>query len=570
MADFAGQVISFDSRLPEPTDRIATLQNGFVDLDFHLSDSFGFLAGASSGDVADGSAAEDRDGFVQEMFGGDLFERIIVIPRAKALGFVLSGTEFAVEVWNTFHDLAKDLESIVSGGPGGITIINPFTLPKTIGPKGSIIFQAQVPAAGDTNINMEIVFGFSGISGTEIKITGARILVFSVAPNWDAGVSETISYLTDVLVSHNDTEQRRGLRSRPRRPLKFSALALDAQDAAGMESLIWGWQHRPYGVPFWQDAQPLEADIDAGDSLIRVNTVDRLFAVGGLALIWESEFVFEALSIEAVTDDSIAVSSPTQFAWRSGYGSKIVPLFLGRLSNSVDVMRLASFMDSVEVEFSGEAMALAPEPAISLTQFKGFDVLDVAPNWDKEQKRNYARSTVTMDPDIGPITVKDKGGSPLVSHTLNWWIDSHADITKFRAFILKRYGQLVPFWTPTWDVDLVLQANANAGVSVLTIKLMDYTRFFFPSRARRFLALLPTGPGTARYVEVTAAVDNGDGTESLTLAAPLVDDVTIDGTMISFLTFCRLGSDDAEIVWSNTEFAECNLPIKEIPRELPA
>jgi hypothetical protein len=509
-------------------------------------------------------------GQMQKMFGFNLFERIIVIPRVKAIGFVLSSTQFPVEVWNTFHDANEDLQSISTTGPGGVTISNPFTLPKTIGPQGSIIFQAIVPAAGDVNILEDIVFVFSGITGTDMAVTGSRILVFSVAPDWAEGIEERIEYLTNVLTAYDDSEQRRSLRAYARRGLRFRAKALDPRTAAGMEALIWGWQHQPYGVPFWADQQQLAADVSAGSFVLQVNTVDRLFAAGGLLMIWQDVFTFEALTILSLTSTTVTLSAPTQFAWKAGAGSLIVPLFLGRCANGLELSRLWSGGDELEIEFAGEALQVAPTLSIALTQFKGFDVLEIPPNWANGLKRNYRRSTVTMDPGIGPITVDDKGGTAIVSHDLPWWIDTHAKITLFRAFVLARLGKFAPFWQPTWDQDLVLAGTAFSGTSVINIKSMNYTRFFFLNPARRFLALIPQGGGGAnRYVQVIASIDNFNGTESLTLAAPLSGDVN-DQTMISFLTFSRLSEDVAAILWQSTEYAEAVLAIQELPREVPA
>lgn len=570
MADFAGTIEAFGLRA-SPKNLTDSFANGADEsMRFPLSVTRAAVFGSSAG--AFSVAAVHTTGIAgafQLMFGFNLFERIIVIPRKKTLGFVLSATQFPVEVWNTFHDTAESLTAITITGSGGITITNPYTLPKVIGPKDSIIFQALIPSSGGANISETVVFAFAGISGTDLTVTGARILVFSVPADWGERVEETISYLTDVLKMYDDTEQRRGLRSIPRRGLKFRALTLEARDAAGLEALLWGWQHQPYGVPFWQDAQPLEANISIGDVTIQVNTIDRLFAAGGIAVIWKDEFTFEALTILSITADSITFTAPTQFAWKAGYGVKIVPVFLGRLSNAIELTRLTCFADQVDVEFQGEALQVAASPAASLVQFKGFDVLEIPPNWANDLKRNYARSTIPMDPKTGPITVDDKGGTAIVSHELPWWIDSHAKVTALRAFLLGRYGQLVPFWSPTWDQDLVMAGDALAGSGGINIKAVNYTRFFFPDRARRLLALIPVGSGAKRYVEVTGASDNGDGTESLTLSAPLGADVIAAATMVSFLTFCRLGSDEMKIVWHSTEFAEAVVPIREIPREVP-
>jgi hypothetical protein len=49
-----------------------------------------------------------------ELFGGQLFEKVIVNPRVKALKFVLSQTQFNIEVWNAFRELPQTLTAIVT------------------------------------------------------------------------------------------------------------------------------------------------------------------------------------------------------------------------------------------------------------------------------------------------------------------------------------------------------------------------------------------------------------------------------------------------------------------------
>jgi hypothetical protein len=570
MADYPGVIVDPNLQA-SPKNQLATLGNFLpATLGFPLSLTSASLGGSNGAAIAGAAVHSDQIGEIQTMFGGRLFERIIVLPRVKVAGFVLSSTQFPVEVWNTFHDASKNLTAINITGTGGITIVNPFTLPITIGPKGSYIFQAVLPGSGDVNIALDVVFVFAGISGTDMAVTGSRILVFSVQPDWEAGIEETISDLTDVMISYDDSEQRRALRRFPRLGLKFSALTLNARDAAGMESLIWGWQHQPYGVPFWPDAQPLLADVEAGTNLISVNTIDRLFAVGGIFMIWSDEFTFEALTILAMDSGSITASAPLQFNWKAGNGTFVVPLFLGRASNKVKVSRLWSSGDQIDIDFQGEAQQIAPVPVVPLTQFLGFDVLEVAPNWESGLERAYSRSITTMDPGTGPITVEDKGGTPIVQHTLTWWIQPHSAVTAIRAFLLARRGQFAPFWTPTFDADLVLAEEATAGSAVLNIQSVDYTRFFFPDPARRYLALISRGATPNVYLTVTGAVDNGDGTESLTLSAPLAANVPLDSVMISFLAFSRLDSDDNKIIWESTEFAQAAIGIQELPRELPS
>jgi hypothetical protein len=571
MADFAGQVIPFPGQL-DPANRSTNIIAGVFAATLVLSlGSYPLAANAGVPQPAVSISHYDTAGQRVETFGGQLFEKVIVIPRVKALGFVLTATQFAVEVWNAFRDTDQTLESITITGQGGLTLSDPYGEPLMFAALDSRIYQATVPTSGAAQINQDVLFAFlSGIAGADMQVTGSRITLFSVAPDWNEGMEESLEYLTDVLRAYSDNEQRRGLRQLPRRAMRYRALTLNARDAAGMESLIWGWQNQPYGVPWWPDAQPLLSDVPIGSFVIPVDTADRQFAAGGLVTIWVDEYTFEALSIESVAAHSVTVSSPTQFAWKAGPGTRVMPIFLCRLPASIDVSRHSSEIDQVDLNFIGEAGQTALAPTTSPAQFKGFDVLEIPPNWESTPlKRSYKRSMVTIDPKVGPIQVIDKGGTALVGQEFPWWLDTHPSVTAFRAFILRRFGQLNPFWIPTWDQDLVLFQDVLSTDSGIRIKSEFYSRFFFPTPARRFIAFIPIDGSGNVYGKITAASDNGDGTENLSLEAQPGKNFGKNSTMISFLTLARLDSDRVAIKWSSSEHAESILALQEVPRELP-
>lgn len=510
-------------------------------------------------------------GYYRELFGGRLFERVILIPRIKTLGFVLSSTQFPVEVWNAFRNADKILTAIIISGSGGVTLTDPYGEPLIYGALDSYIYQATTPASGPAQINQDILFQFSpSVPGTDLLITGSRVTLFSIAPDWAGGIKEKISYLTDVLVAYSDNEQRRALRQIPRRGLHYRASAFTARNSAGMESLVWGWQHQPYGVPWWPDATPLVSGIAAGSFSIPCNTADRQFAAGGIATIWKDEYTFEALTIDQVFADHITITSPTQLNWSAGPASLVMPVFLARLKNQVQVDRLWSAGDSMDLEFAGEAQQPAPAPTISLPSFKGFDVLEMMPNWVSGLTRVYNRSVVLLDPKVGPISAIDKGGTAIVDQSFPWWIQDHAAATKFRAFLIARFGQLRPFWIPTWDQDLVLHADLGATDGGLTIESEFYTRFLFPSVARRFVAFIPTDGSGNVYRKITGSTDNGDGTETLVLESTTGKLFPKNQTQVSFLTLVRLASDDVEMLWSTSDFAQSTLQFQEVPKEVPA
>ena len=572
MTNFAGQLQTLTIRL-DPANRSTDVTAGIFSISLSLSlSSAPKTATRGTPQPVVSIANRTLSGQRVQTFGGQLFEKVIVIPRVKKLGFVLTATQFAVEVWNAFRDADQTLVSITINGTGGLTLPNPFGVPLIFAALDSYIYQATVPSTGPAQINQEVVFAFASmIGGTDLQVTGSRITLFSVAPDWNEGMEETFEFLTDVLKAYSDAEQRRALRQIPRRAMRYRALTLNARDAAGMESLVWGWQNQPYGVPWWPDSQPLGANVPVGSFSIPVATADCQFAAGGLLAIWVNEFTFEALSIASVTPNAVNVNSPTQFAWTAGPGTRVVPLFLCRLPSSVEVSRYSSEIDQMDLSFIPEAGQPAPAPTTSPTQYKGFDVLEVMPNWaEAPLKRSYKRSLVTIDPKIGPIEVIDKGGTAIVGQEFPWWIDGHSNITAFRAFMLRRMGQFSPFWIPTWDQDLVLFGDVLSTDAAIRIKSEFYSRFFFPTPSRRYIALIPQDGSGNVYRKVTASTDNGDGTESLTLDSPTGKTFPQATTMISLLTFARLATDRVSIKWDSTEHAESMVELQEVPREIPS
>jgi hypothetical protein len=295
-------------------------------------------------------------GTLEPMTGSELFEKIIVTPREKKLGFVLSANLFTVDVWNTFRETLKAMVRIDIAGGGGTLIDNPFGVPLVFGAMQSRQFQAIVPQDGDAQILNTVVFVFTGIDGTDLVVTGTRITVFGPDPDWSDPIRERTEYLTEIMAAYNETEQRVQLRSKPRTVLTFRVLTLERKDTAALDALLWGWQARVFGVPFWPDAQPLLANVAIGDTVVQVATTYRKFEAGGLMMLWRDMHTHEALSIQNVGPSSVQLTAPTTNAWPADGRTYVVPVLSGRLPDQVQVRRANNSAAEAEPTFVCEAV----------------------------------------------------------------------------------------------------------------------------------------------------------------------------------------------------------------------
>src|SRR5712664_847793 len=160
MANFAGQVIPFPGGVL-PANRSTNIAAGVFAVTLVLSLGTSALA-ANRGVPQPVVTIANRNltGQRVETFGGQLFEKVIVIPRVKVLGFVLTATQFAVEVWNAFRDSDQTLNTITITGNGGLTLADPYGEPLIFPALDSFIYQATIPSSGAAQIDQTVTFAF--------------------------------------------------------------------------------------------------------------------------------------------------------------------------------------------------------------------------------------------------------------------------------------------------------------------------------------------------------------------------------------------------------------------------
>lgn len=391
--------------------------------------------------------------------------------------------------------------------------------------------------------------------------------VFATSPDWAAGITERIGYLTDILRAHDDTEQRIRLRSTANGGLAFRALCADAQEAAAIEAMLWANQAAAFLVPWWPDVSPLTVAADAPDTVLQVDTTDRDFVQGGAALVWLDHLTYAEVLIDSLTASTITLDSAigTEFP----LGAVVVPLKEGRLEDQQSVGRPTGSVSELDVSFTTEPGEVPAYSGSAPTQYEGYDLIEELPNNRLDGEIELRRASAMIDSRTSIRVVDDKSGIATALSGFNWFAYTRSEIAALKRFIHRRFGQAVPFWLPTWHNDLPLAEDAAGAAVNIDIKRVGYTDYQFPDTARRHIAFIdPSGAITAR--KVTAAVDNGDGTETITVSSALPAGGFPAATMVSFLPLVRLADDDVDLRWSSPIMVECDLPVVEVTREVPA
>lgn len=180
----------------------------------------------------------------------------------------------------------------------------------------------------------------------------------------------------------------------------------------------------------------------------------------------------------------------------------------------------------------------------TLTTHNGFPVVTEAPISEselfEEQFDAGSERLVSLPGKAAQRWTRDRAD---LARLHQFCADGPAERQWWRKFFATVLGRQKAFLLPTWRADLVRVSSVGSTVTVQappTAGAINYVTKYWPSLAHRTIRVMRT-TGAVTYYTVSAAVDNGDGTATLTV------NTTFDATnldYISLVEMCRLGTDE--------------------------
>jgi hypothetical protein len=201
--------------------------------------------------------------------------------------------------------------------------------------------------------------------------------------------------------------------------------------------------------------------------------------------------------------------------------------------------------------------------------FRGLELLAIHPNIDGVGRRESLSVTDSGTRGVHGAQVLTAPDAPAPeSRVLNWYCGTRADMAALEAFLIRRRGRAVPFWCSTYRQDAFVTA-VPSGV-LWTIRTSAYVSAFAQLAAERngFDAWVVALPNLNRVTtSVTAALDNLDGTSTLTHTSVAGTIPSSSGAMYSRLELVRLASDDISTVYRSGTIATISVTIETVPRD---
>lgn len=376
---------------------------------------------------------------------------------------------------------------------------------------------------------------------------------FSTQMNWDREFQVERSYLTDILTGEDGTEQRISLRKKPRERWSYNVTTAEPVDQAWLDALLTAGQTEDWAVPYWPDATPLTIQVSAAATatLTVSTTVSRRLVVGQRVMLYLNDRTTLLCPILSKTGTTIVVTGVTG-TWPAAR-TLVVPAWLGIWSSEQTSQRLSRALSDVSVSFDMYPV----DPVVTASTAAALFTVALV------NRRDGATDTVVPSRylvDNFTYGFKQYGRATLPTRTrqLAVTLEGRATVAALEAWFDALRGAWKTFYIDSGQQDLV-PTVAPVGTSV-TVTSTGYTSRLFPIASRKSIGFV-SWDGTVDRRTVTAAVDNGNGTETLTISGS-----ALAGTYarISYVPLVRLSNDTLSYIWLSSQLVETSLEITEV------
>jgi len=386
-------------------------------------------------------------------------------------------------------------------------------------------------------------------------------MMWPLVPNWSSAVKESLAFKTEVLVSRDGTEQRRALRTTPRRSFSFSALA----DHDRMRTLSAFLAGSPLATKMPEVTRGVRSTtaLPSGGNSITVRSVPE-WLVPGAAVGLASRRRVREFEVDTVVGDVVQFTSAADLAMASG--ALLSPLVEGWMSDSVQASMRTGMIGTVDVDFDvAPATEAVDEGEIDYVNwYEGREIFMARPNWARPATAQFQHDVETVDYGRGRVArflPVDFGTRVFQAAYLNRSAD---DVQYVRQFFARMKGQRGEFHLPSWEDDLPLKERAEVGTSTITIAGSEVFAAYADDPVHRtILITTKIGRYFPRSIE-SIALSGGDSV--VTLSTPWAFDLDPQEVVtISWMPVCRFASDSLTIEWITDQVAQTTLGFKTLP-----
>lgn len=391
------------------------------------------------------------------------------------------------------------------------------------------------------------------------------MLVFDFLPNWKNGITENREYLTDIMVSHDQTEQRAALRSKPRCSMMYSLL-MHGADAARFNWLTTAGQAQVLLMPYWPRPSRLRAPATNGAALVLLDQAPPVWVVPGafLALLYADKTV-QTVKVKEVNGRDVTLDVDGKVPGNWPAGALVYPTWEVRLPDAVQVKRHTPTVIEASLTLSRQiSSTVEPVPAATPDMmYDGLEVLTRDINWREGADADLTWLTSIMDGSRGRTAYevlakqqqRTSGGSILIK--------DYADADWWEAFFDRHKGRRGVFYAPSRDNALPLVKSPNPAKSVFAVAGTTFHQLAQPGTSMMTHLMIRLQTGAYQLFKVaTLEADFINDVTYIKTAEPWAQSYPPEQALSHYLAGrCRLASDTLSVIWRAAGVGEAKVSV---------
>lgn len=511
-----------------------------------------------------------RNAVKWDTYSDIFYNRIWVIPPSIDLTGAPSNFSTTVSVWNSYF-VQKTMTGVT---PTNITGVNfSPTVPHTFKPLEIQNYNFALNSSAPASINGNYQFIFSDAEDPYLLVSGVLSVTMPFFHDWNDVCVERIAYSTDITESKSGKEQRRRLRKYPRRQIEYKTLIADGSDEKRNalqrvlfhNTMLFG-RNKTWLAPIVQDATFLTENVNSGATTINVNTQYYDYAVDGYVLLYKSFDYYEVVRIDSLTSSSITLVAPTVKDFLAG--TKICPMRQAIFSEETSSGEVIVYQAEdhtlswdILVQDSADQKKTVYVPAYI---YKGFDVWTQTSDFSDSNAMEIYNPQRRLDAGYGLFDIDSRYKVTKERTDIKVLLKSKQEISVFMGFLDYRVGKLKAMWVPTFSNDFQIAQDGNSADTTIKVVSTGYSLFVNQADVRKDIMFVKTD-GTRLFRRIEGSIDNGDGTETISVDSSLGFDFTAnDFSYICFLRLVRQDSDVTEISYITTDYAQSGLKVVDV------
>lgn len=384
--------------------------------------------------------------------------------------------------------------------------------------------------------------------------------VFLLKPNWANEITERLEFLTDVMISEREVEQRRQLRTTPRRSFEASFLRGGVERQL-FDMTLLGVGNQPCLVPLWFDECRLTEGALQGAIELRGNFSYTEFLVGSVAIVRRDDlFDYELVTIQAVTDEVLTLVEPLQID--TAAGASVTPIRVMQIRDPITGTDLTSGVAQSRIRFYQleQYNVNASWGGVEYGQ-TGLPIVELRPNWQQGYENTFGRTTFVLDNMLNRPNYIDTTGEPVINFRAYYQLRDRQTAYAFRQLMFAMQGRLKTFHQPDWKDQLYLKSDINAADGAIIVERNGYTQYGGSAKSVRRYIRVEKYNGEVYYNTVVNS-NIIDGNEWLYLAESIGSHARVDVKQICYMPICRLDADAVEIARLTDSVSTATLSFK--------